>query len=84
MYFVFLCFYINEINITNKKKKKINSFEISCANKISLKRRRGLRSLKCNKNWNVMEERKIFSKEAVKILLMVRFTGYCLCLKLSL
>ena len=50
MYFVFLCFYINEINITNKKKKKINSFEISCANKISLKRRRGLRSLKCNKN----------------------------------
>ena len=23
MYFVFLCFYKNEINITNKKKKKI-------------------------------------------------------------
>ena len=32
MYFVFLCFYKNEINITNKKKKKIqNSQQNTCA-----------------------------------------------------
>ena len=37
---------------------RINSFGISYANKTPLKRRRCVRPLKLNKNWNVITERK--------------------------
>ena len=55
--FWFLTFY-NLRSTSYSIQNRINSFGISCASKMPLKRRILLWPLKCIKNWNVMVERK--------------------------